>query len=84
MAFGLDVRRDLMRAIVGRPKSKEIGTNIMGADALRIVCKLDFEDLGMKCEQLLALLKEKNYQTKYPWVDNIEIVRNPGLTTRST
>ena len=78
-AFGLDVRRDLMRAIVGRPKSIDIGTNIMGADAARIVCKIDFEEIGTKCDQLLLLSNDKKYQANYPWVDNIEIVKNPQL-----
>lgn len=77
MSFGLDVRRDLMRAIVGRPKSVDIGRSIMGADAIRIVCKVEFAELGNKCAQLLRLSKKKDYQTKYPWVDNIEIVKNP-------
>lgn len=76
-AFGLDVRRDLMKAIVGKPKSEDVGKNVMGADALRIRCAIDFKDIGKKCVQLLGISRKKDYQEKYPWVDNIEIVKSP-------
>lgn len=80
-AFGLDVRRDLMRAIVGKPGSASIGKSIMGADALRIVCKVDFAGIGEKCIQLLNLARRKDYREKYPWVDNIEPVKDPQQRT---
>lgn len=75
-AFGLDVARDLMRAVSGRPNSPEIGSNVTGADALRIKCKIDFTDLGKKCTQLFELSKKETYKDKYPWVDNIEPVKS--------
>lgn len=77
VAFGLDVRRDLMKAIVGRPKSADIGKTIMGADALRVTTKIEFADVGNKCDQLFVLSRKEDYKTNYGWIDNIEIVKNP-------
>jgi len=78
ISFGLDIRRDLMKAIIGRPKSKDVGKSIMGADALRITCSIEFSDIGKKCNQMFALSKKKDYQTNYGWVDNIELVKAPN------
>jgi uncharacterized protein (TIGR04141 family) len=81
-AFGLDVARDLMRAVSGRPQSADIGSNITGSDALRIKCKVDFGDLGKKCIQLLSFSRKKTYKEKYPWIDNIEPVRSASETLK--
>ena len=82
VTFGLDIRRDLMKAILGRPKSPEIGKAIMGADALRIVCKIDFENIGEKCDQLFEISKRQDYKENFGWVDNIEIIKNPDEQKR--
>jgi uncharacterized protein (TIGR04141 family) len=78
ISFGLDIRRDLMKAIVGRPKSKDIGRSIMGADALRITSKIDFDEIGAKCDQLLQISRQDDYKTNYGWIDNIETVKAPN------
>jgi uncharacterized protein (TIGR04141 family) len=75
-SFGLDVARDLMKAVSGRPSSTDIGTNVMGSDALRISCKIAFPELGRKCSQLLSLSRKETYREKYSWIDNIEPVKS--------
>ncbi|MBX3513045.1 MAG: TIGR04141 family sporadically distributed protein [Xanthobacteraceae bacterium] len=76
-AFGLDASRDLMQAVMGKPKDSSIGSSITGADALRLVAKLDLSDIDKKCSELLKLSKSKEYQKRYSWIDNIEQVKNP-------
>jgi uncharacterized protein (TIGR04141 family) len=75
-SFGLDITRDLMRAVSGRPNSKAVGTNVMGSDALRISCKIEFSEVGRKCAQLLNLSRKETYKEKYSWIDNIEPVKS--------
>jgi uncharacterized protein (TIGR04141 family) len=75
-SFGLDITRDLMKAVSGRPNSKSIGTNVTGSDALRVSCKIEFADLGKKCAQLLNLSRKETYKEKYSWIDNIEPVKS--------
>jgi uncharacterized protein (TIGR04141 family) len=75
-SFGLDIARDLMKAVSGRPSSKAVGTNVMGSDALRISCKIEFSELGSKCTQLLNLSRKETYKGKYSWIDNIEPVKS--------
>jgi len=80
-AFGLDASRDLMQAVMGKPKDPSIGTSVTGADALRLVAKLDLADLDKKCSELLKLSKSKEYQKRYGWIDNIEQVKSPQQKT---
>jgi uncharacterized protein (TIGR04141 family) len=75
-SFGLDITRDLMKAVSGRPISRDVGTNVMGSDALRISCKIEFSQLGSKCSQLLSLSRKETYKEKYSWIDNIEPVKS--------
>ena len=78
ISFGLDIRRDLMKAIVGRPKSKDVGRSIMGADALRITSRIEFAEIGKKCDQLFDISRNDEYKTNYGWIDNIEVVKAPS------
>jgi uncharacterized protein (TIGR04141 family) len=75
-SFGLDITRDLMKAVSGRPSSRSVGTNVTGSDALRISCKIEFSELGSKCAQLLKLSRKETYKEKYSWIDNIEPVKS--------
>jgi uncharacterized protein (TIGR04141 family) len=75
-SFGLDITRDLMKAVSGRPSSSSVGTNVMGSDALRVSCKVEFSELGSKCTQLLNLSRKQIYKEKYSWIDNIEPVKS--------
>lgn len=65
-----------MKAVSGRPTSKDVGSNVMGSDALRISCKIDFSELGGKCSQLLSLSRKETHKEKYSWIDNIEPVKS--------
>ena len=74
--FGLDVHRDLMRAVTGKPSAPDVGKLIMGADALRITTKLTIDKLADKCRQLLKIYQLKSYQENYGWIDNIAYVKD--------
>ena len=74
--FGLDVQRDLMRAVTGRPSDAALGTKITGADAVRLSSKLAVQNIPDKCRQLLELSEDKSYRTNYPLVDNIFLLKD--------
>jgi uncharacterized protein (TIGR04141 family) len=78
--FGVDVYRDILRSITGRPLDQtEWGTRVSGSDALTINCPLDFKELGDRCGLIEELHLKKDYQEYFSWIDNIRIVTDPHL-----
>jgi uncharacterized protein (TIGR04141 family) len=78
--FGVDVQRDILRAITGRPASEqEWGTRISGSDSLTIACPADIGELGNRCKAIETLYRKNDYREYFSWIDNIKMVVDPGL-----
>ncbi|OGP59811.1 MAG: hypothetical protein A2162_01460 [Deltaproteobacteria bacterium RBG_13_52_11b] len=78
--FGVDVQRDVLRSITGRPAGEgEWGTRISGSDAVTIACSADFGELGVRCKSIEALYRKNNYKDYFSWIDNIKVVTDPRL-----
>ena len=80
--FGLDVERDVLRAVVGTPAEPTLGTRLAGMDALTATCKLSLEELPDLLSAYLAKSLDTSYKQKYPWVDNIREIREKRLQKR--
>lgn len=80
--FGLDVERDVLRAVVGTPTDPTLGTRLAGMDALTATCKLSLDALPDLLGAYLSKSLETTYKQKYPWVDNIREVREKRLKNR--
>ena len=77
--FGIDVARDMLRAVSGEPRDTSLAVSLGGASGLAIRAAVTFEQLGSKCEQLLAAYSEKRYQEHFPWIDYMRRVREGDL-----
>jgi uncharacterized protein (TIGR04141 family) len=77
--FGLNVERDVLRAVVGAPDDQQLATSLAGMDALTARCRLRLVDLPAKLDQLLAISAKTTYKDRFPWVDNIAEVRDRSL-----
>jgi len=81
-SFGVDISRDILRAVEGRPKDKQFATRLAGADAVTISRSgLVFADLADLCDELLTAYGEIGYRLKFPWVDNVRQVRDVSTLT---
>lgn len=81
--FGVDIARDILRAVQGKPKDGQFATRLAGADALTISRPgLQFQDLGALCAELLVAYRETTYQTNFKWVDNVKQVRDQATVAR--
>ncbi len=78
-AFGFDVARELLRQIAGQPDDEQIGTKVVGADALTLHAKVKAADLGDKCKQLLTAFKSTKYKAEFEWVDHLAAVTDKTL-----
>lgn len=80
--FGLDIERDLLRAVTGEPRDPALGKRLTGMDALVAVAKVDLNGLQALLERYLEQYASQAYKTDFSWVDNISEVRDSVLKTR--
>lgn len=77
--FGLDVSRDMLRAVVGDPTDKTYFKRIAGSEAAVFTTELGFEDLGDICAELLEAYQATDYRANFEWVDRVKEVRDSTL-----
>ncbi|AEH45433.1 hypothetical protein Thein_1573 [Thermodesulfatator indicus DSM 15286] len=77
--FGLDVSRDLLRAVTGEPEDEAFAKRLTGADALTFTAQITIDQLGEKCKQILEAYYDNRYKQYFGWVDYLNEVRDPSL-----
>lgn len=84
--FDLDRDSELVRAIVGTPRSGllkgtlSLGKSIAGAEALAMSIKTEATSLVALCEGLLTLYTLQDYQKHgFDWIDNLKHITDPQL-----
>ncbi len=75
--FGLDVERDLLRAVTGTPADESLGRRLTGMDALTATVNESLDGLGNLLDRYGALSERADYRANFPWVDNLAQVTNP-------
>jgi len=78
--FGVDIERDLIRGIVGYPETPELGRKLAGADALTVTVDAEVPDLKRMLRRYLKAFNSKEYQTQFPWVDQVRQLHPKGQT----
>ncbi len=76
-AFGLDVTRDLVRAVTGPPRDESLGRRASGSDALALISRAQVPDLPALCGRLLLAYGADDYKERFPWIDHLRRVRDP-------
>ena len=78
--FGLNIERDLLRAITGKPNEKEYGKRISGMDALKLSVEVELKDLVNLLKRVLAAHNDDTYKKgAFAWVDHIGEVKDKTL-----
>ena len=76
-AFGIDIGRDILRAVTGVPETHTALHALSGSEGtIAITARVEFEDLGDTCANLKQLYGKRTYQKEFSWVDNIRRVKN--------
>jgi uncharacterized protein (TIGR04141 family) len=79
-AFGLDIGRDILRAVTGSPRPDVPLQALAGSEAtLAIAARLEFQGLGSLCDDLMRLYRNRAYKEHFAWVDNLRRVRDPTV-----
>lgn len=77
--FGLDLARDVMRAVTGIPRDATFADRLTGRDALVLNVRLQFKDLSRKLTEAFDIYEMDTYKYNFPWIDNFKKVNDPEL-----
>ena len=76
--FGIDVSRDILRAVTGRPREGIALEAIAGSgNTLAISVATDFKGLGALSDSLLSLYRKRTYREHFSFVDFVQRVSDP-------
>jgi uncharacterized protein (TIGR04141 family) len=78
-SFGINVTRDILGGVTGRPRDTALGSVISGRDACSLHSTITFEQLGDKCKQLLDAYSREDYKTRFAWIDHLRTVDDETL-----
>lgn len=73
--FGIDIERDLVRAIVGKPTDASLGSRLSGTDSLTASVDVDISSIATLLRKYLTAYRSTGYKSTFPWIDQIRQVR---------
>ncbi|PSW58430.1 TIGR04141 family sporadically distributed protein [Photobacterium leiognathi] len=75
--FGIDVSKDILRAVTGAPNRDTDFLSVSGGDSVYSFSKLaDFSDLPDISQSLIDYYNKDLYKANFSWVDNIRRLKN--------
>lgn len=81
-AFGVDVLRDIVRAVTGIAPASTGYKSVSGADALVLGVAAPVTDLPKLLRDIYGHYNATKYQAAFGWVDHLAEVRDPALVER--
>ncbi|UDM61778.1 TIGR04141 family sporadically distributed protein [Pseudoalteromonas piscicida] len=74
--FGIDISRDVLRAVTGSPKNGVDLKNISGGDAVySFGIEMDVDEISQLVDLLSGYYANDSYKSNFSWVDNIRKVK---------
>jgi uncharacterized protein (TIGR04141 family) len=78
-AFGLDVSRDLVRAVTGQPRDPTLAHRLTGSEALAVQTRAQVPEIPALCGRLLEAYGSDEYKERFAWIDHLRKVRDRSL-----
>ena len=77
--FGIDISRDVLRAVTGSPKTGINFRNISGGDAMySFGLNLDINELPALATRISGYYANDDYKNGFAWVDNVQRIKEKG------
>lgn len=77
--FGIDISRDILRAVTGTPKNGIHFRNISGGDSMYTFGKeMEIDDLPGIINQISDYYCNDDYKEQFSWVDNVQRIKVKG------
>ena len=80
--FGLEVDKDLLRSIVGKPKDERFGNRIAGRDSVGVRIPITVSQLPNFLRRCYRESKKDTYRENFAFIDNIAEISDPQLLER--
>ena len=77
--FSMDIEKDILRLLSGKPADKKFASSMTGRDTLQMTCKITIPSLKEKCKELLETYQSEEYKKIYPWIDHIKQIRDDEI-----
>jgi uncharacterized protein (TIGR04141 family) len=77
-AFGLDVTRDLLRAVTGTPPDESLARRLTGSDALALNTRAQVPELPALAERLLQAYGSDAYKANFDFIDYLRPEKRAG------
>jgi uncharacterized protein (TIGR04141 family) len=75
--FGLDLHRDLVKALAGDPRDSTFAKRLAGSLPLVLDADVEIQDVPQKCRDALKLSTKNYYKKRFRWVDHLQLVTDP-------
>ncbi len=74
--FGIDIEQDLVQAVTGLSIDPLLGKTISGKDSLHVSIPNTFSNINDFLKLCFKYFNSKEYKRKFPWIDQIEEIRD--------
>lgn len=75
--FGIDIERDILRAVVGKPLDPALGSRLAGRESLVATAFVQPNTLLDLLGRYVKAYNRTDYRTRFPWVGRIKHMRDP-------
>ncbi|MBL0531306.1 TIGR04141 family sporadically distributed protein [Aeromonas caviae] len=81
--FGIDISRDVLRAVTGSPKDGVSLKNISGGDSVfSFGVEMDVDEISQLVDLLSGYYANDSYKSNFSWVDNIRKIKEKSEIDR--
>lgn len=78
--FGVDISRDILRAVTGEPRDTSLSKRLSGADALVLGTTTKASELPKMLGEIFDAFTEDAYKDNFAWIDHLSLVTdNPVI-----
>jgi len=77
--FGVDISKDILRAVTGEPRDTSLSKRLSGADALVLGTAKKASELEKVLGEALDAFTEETYKENFAWIDHLSLVTDSTL-----
>lgn len=79
-AIGIDLAREMMRAVTGRVADGDLGTRVSGSDSLGLTTRVGVEAIGDRLDTLYTAYADRKYRDRFAHIDRWQAVPRAEAT----
>jgi uncharacterized protein (TIGR04141 family) len=80
--LGVDVDKELVKALTGNPKDHTLGGRMSGVVALTVTVPSSLDELPALLDRYHERYESKDYLAHFDWIDHLQQVRDPAEVSR--